>query len=96
MKPLASKPLVCIIWEDAHGSSLGDYAESEVEHFHQPATYTSFGLLLKRDDKGVSIASEWTGHEYRGLSFIPSQMIRDVIDLGLPKRPKRARVVPPV
>lgn len=91
--PLSDKPLVAVIWDDAHGAAIGDYSESEIERdFHKPIRYVSFGLLIRRDAAGVTFASEQVGAEFRGLSFVPHGMVHEVIELGLPRRPQAPRV----
>ena len=78
----APKPLVCVIWDDAHGEATGDYSEAEIERdYHAAVRYYSYGMLVRDDEKGVTIASEWSenaGISYRGLSFIPRGMVVSV------------------
>jgi hypothetical protein len=86
---LATKPLVAVTWDDAHGTNLGDYSESEIERdFHKAARYTTFGLLVKEDTAGVTLASDVSEGSYRGVAFIPRGMIVDLVNLGIPQKRK--------
>ena len=100
-RELATLPMVCVVWDDAHGQAGGEYtAEDIVRDYHQPVVCRSFGLLIHDDAKGVTIASEITNPEaddeptYRGLGFIPRGMLKELIVLGVPKRPaaKRSKI----
>lgn len=91
-----NKPLVCVVWDDAHAMLAGDYTQQEVDmQFHKASRYYAFGLLLLNNEKGVTIATEWCEEGWRGLNFIPAGMVVEVIDLGVPKRkkPKKIKVV---
>jgi len=95
MKALAPLPLACVVWDDAHGHAGGEYtAEEIVRDMHDPAVITSFGLLVHQDERGVTIAQEITSGDgaaeptYRGLGFVPAGMLREVIVLGVPSRPR--------
>lgn len=84
---LATKPLVAVTWDDAHGTNLGDFSESEIERdFHKAARYTTFGLLVKEDAAGVTLASDVSEGTYRGVAFIPRGMIVDLVNLGIPQK----------
>lgn len=74
-KAIAFGELVKVTWEDAHGSAANVVYELE-EIPHQPVEVVSYGLLLKQDPIGVSIASEQCDTScYRGYSFIPAGML---------------------
>jgi hypothetical protein len=67
--------LVRVVWEDAHGSAANVVYEIE-EIPHQAIQVISYGILLKSDELGVSIASEKCDDScYRGYSFIPKGML---------------------
>lgn len=97
---LAEKPLCCVIWNDAHGKEAGEFTEEEIaEHFHDPAPIHTFGLLIKDDAKGVTIAQELTNPgdskpTYRGLGFVPRDMVVKVILFGVPKEKKPKKLQP--
>ncbi len=83
--------LVCVTWNDAHGSAANVvYSIDEIPHC--PIEVTSYGVLLKQDDVGVSIASEKCDADcWRGYSFVPAKMI---IKIEPVKKPRKSRLVP--
>lgn len=99
----SGKRLVCVIWSDAFSSKATDVFEAgDVPHGLFPVE--TYGILLKDDSVGVSIACEtyyndsekvW---EYRGHTFIPRAMVVDVKPVGVSRRRKAAKkvVVAPV
>jgi hypothetical protein len=100
---LTDRPLVCVEWLDAHGSTVGEHTIEEIQRDrHKPAPILTFGLLLIDDEKGITVASEITGTEerdgattYRGVGFIPRGMVREVIPLGVPKKKKPSKTRTP-
>ena len=76
--------LVAVVWDDAKATAVVEYDLNEVRtQFHRPARYTTYGLLLVDDQQGVTLASEeGDDHNLRGLSFIPRQMIVEVVVLA--------------
>lgn len=95
-KPTHGKPLVCVHWLDAHGSATQAYTEQNIPHATYPME--TYGILLRDDEQGVSVASETyyddIDHErnYRGHTFIPRSMVERVEIVRAParKRAKRA------
>lgn len=72
-----SPPLVAVLWSDAHGNAFAVYESHELPH--APALVQSFGLLLKEDETGITLASEaFEAGSYRGVTFIPHGMIRSI------------------
>lgn len=67
--------LVCVRWLDAHGSAANvTYSIDEIPH--TPIEVISYGILLKEDDIGISIASERCDADcWRGYSFVPRGML---------------------
>ncbi len=80
----STHPLVAVVWDDAKATAVVEYDLNEVRtQFHKPARYTTYGLLLVDDQQGVTLASEeGDDHNLRGLSFIPRQMIVEVVVLA--------------
>lgn len=70
--------LVKVTWADAHGSAANvAYDIDEIPH--AAIEVESYGILLKQDMVGVSIASERCDETtYRGYSFIPAGMLISV------------------
>lgn len=85
-------PLVKVTWNDAHGSAANvAYDLDEIPHC--PIEVVSYGLLLKDDEVGVSIASEACDTTtFRGYSFIPRQMVVKVEAVKPPRRKRLKRV----
>lgn len=84
--------LVAVVWDDAKATAVVEYDLNEVRtQFHRAARYTTYGLLLVDDDKGVTLASEeGDDHNLRGLTFIPRAMIVEVVVLAR-QRVRKAR-----
>jgi hypothetical protein len=88
----STHPLVAVVWDDAKATAVVEYDLNEVRtQFHRAARYTTYGLLLVDDEKGITLASEeGDDHNLRGLTFIPRAMIVEVVVLGR-QRAKKAR-----
>jgi hypothetical protein len=79
------KPLVAVIWNDAHGSVNAELEEHELPS--EPATMTTYGLLVKECEAGIVVACEETQNRaFRGWTFIPKGMIVSITPLGKPQR----------
>jgi hypothetical protein len=93
-------PLVAVVWDDAKATAVVEYDLNEVRtQFHKAARYTTYGLLLVNDEKGITLASEeGDDQNLRGLTFIPRQLVIEVVDLARRPirkvRPKRGAAVP--
>jgi hypothetical protein len=94
-------PLVAVVWDDAKATAVVEYDLNEVRtQFHRAARYTTYGLLLVDDEKGVTLASEeGDDHNLRGLTFIPRAMVVEVVVLGRQRvkktRPAKRPAAPP-
>lgn len=85
--------LVVCRWLDAHGSAANVVYDID-EIPHGPIECTSYGLLLKQDDVGVSIASEKVAADtYRGYSFIPAKMLVSIEPVKKPRRPRKPKLI---
>jgi hypothetical protein len=90
---LSDLPLACVIWLDAKGDALGEHTRESIDReYHQPTPFATFGLLVKQNEAGITLAMEQcpplVGTEHRGLAFIPRGMVVEVVMLGRPKRSK--------
>jgi hypothetical protein len=86
-------PLVSLRWLDAHATA-GTTAYELHELPHRAAEITSYGLLLRDDADGVSIASEDAGAGmYRGITFVPRQLILHLKHLQRARKRKADAVV---
>jgi len=87
--------LVKVIWNDAHGSAANVCYDIE-EIPHVPVQVISYGILLKMDEVGVSIASEKCDDStYRGYSFVPAGMLVKVEPLKKPRKPRKPKLIEP-
>lgn len=91
---LSKHRLVAVIWDDAH-HSLEEFTSEEAERdFHGASRETNFGLLVRSDTEGVTLAMEEDASgTFRHLFFIPRLMVVDEIDLGVPvkRNPRKVR-----
>jgi hypothetical protein len=73
--------VVCVTWTDAHGNAFAIYEQHELPH--APAIVKTYGVLLREDEAGVSLANEvFEGGNFRGVTFIPRGMIKEMVDVG--------------
>jgi hypothetical protein len=87
---LLDKAFVAVRWADAHSAgSTTEYSEHELPH--RSAHYTTYGFLLRRDDTGLTLATEHSDEStYRGVCFVPAAMVVEILPLTLTqKRVKR-------
>lgn len=91
--PFMLKPLVAVRWLDAHGSATSAYAEHEIPH--AAIEITTYGLLLREDTAGVSVANEWCADgTYRGVTFVPKAMVLEVKPVIPLRKPKQKKATP--
>lgn len=96
--------IVILRWIDAHTAGLEEIPADDVEtdlHFGYPTT--SFGLLIRSDEKGVSLATDRQegpdgSIHYRAAHFVPRQMIVEERHVSIaepkPKRKKKPEPKP--
>lgn len=89
---MAEFELVRVTWNDAHGGSSEMFMVDQIPH--EPAVMTTYGLLLKQDEKGVSVANEiHENGQVRGHTFIPAQLIINVQSIQTRRvRKKKAQI----
>jgi hypothetical protein len=79
--------VVCVTWTDAHGNAFSVYESHEIPHC--AAAVRTYGVLLREDDTGVSIANEvFEAGSFRGVTFIPRGMIKEVADVHATRKRK--------
>lgn len=84
-------PLVELRWNDAHGTATTMYELHELPH--KACEIKTYGLLLRDDESGMSIACEDAGAGvYRGVTFVPKAMVIEVKYL----KPQRKKKTPEV
>lgn len=88
----STHPLVAVVWDDAKATAVVEYDLNEIRtQFHRAARYTTYGLLIVDDQQGVTLASEeGDDHNLRGLTFIPRQMIVEVVSVTRRRQRKAA------
>lgn len=91
-----ARRVVCVTWTDAHGNAFAVYEPHEIPH--SPAIVNTYGVLLKEDEAGVSVANEiFEAGGFRGVTFIPRGMIRGMDDVigTRPRKPKTQTAITP-
>jgi hypothetical protein len=87
MKP----DLIALRWMDAHGTATTQYELHELPH--KAAEITTYGLLLRDDEHGVSIACESCGGGvFRGVTFVPRALVLEIKPV---RRTRKKRAEPP-
>lgn len=82
------KPFGVVAWDDAWASGE-EVPEDEL--VHGPMRFQIYGWIVRSDEKGVTIASEWRPHDgkWRDRSFIPRGMVVEELVLSLSKKAKK-------
>lgn len=89
---VTTKPLARVRWSDAHGNTLTTYEAHEVPH--APALVDTFGVVIRQDAIGITIASEvFEAGSFRGVTFIPAAMVVEIQYYHAP-RGRRKRQLP--
>jgi hypothetical protein len=80
------KPYVFVLWHDPHSPGATEvFSEEDVHALHRSLPMITAGWLMKEDDDGVSIASEYCGDgDYRGTTFVLKELLIDVIRVRTP------------
>ena len=87
-KPIHGKHLVCVHWLDADASSPSEaFYENEIKHRTTPME--TYGLLMRQDDDGITLMTEFYQEDdgksvYRGRTFIPASLIKSIEVLAKP------------
>lgn len=80
--------LVKVTWLDAHGSAANVAYEID-EIPHAAIKVVTYGILLKDDAIGVSIANEVCDTSvFRGYSFVPRVLVVKMEPVKKPRKPK--------
>jgi hypothetical protein len=84
MKPL----LIALRWKDAHATAATTAYELH-ELPHKASEIITYGLLLRDDDEGISIASEDAGAGmYRSVTFVPRSLVIEYKPVKRARKPK--------
>lgn len=85
---MTDRRLVVVEWLDAwtkdEGAALDDAKGS-----HAPTVVHTIGWVLYEDEVGISLANEYYDDYWRGRTFIPRGMIKEVIPFKLSKPRKK-------
>ena len=89
--------IVKIVWKDAWADATEPVNLEEAHMKHAPMIMTTLGWLLYEDSIGVSVANEqyWDDgglETYRGRTFIPREMIQEIVPMV---KPRKSRKPPP-
>lgn len=90
-------PAAVVVWNDAHARNQAvEYEESEIIQVHRPEECQILALVIRDDEKGLTLYNEETGPtSIRGVSFVPRAMIKAVYYVNLTPRRKAASVPTP-
>lgn len=84
---LPNKPLIAVIWEDARSSSTDTYSDKDLPH--EPILICTIGWEARSDERGISVVNEYCGNaDYRGHTFVPRALVKDVKVLKKIKKAK--------
>lgn len=88
--------IVAVRWDDAHVALVDSYTREEIKD-RVPTVFTTFGILVRDDERLVAVAAErCEDATYRGVTYIPRAMVREVLPVAIwPKRTRTARAGPP-
>lgn len=82
---IPSLPLVLVTWTDAWTDNDAVDLES-VHAVHKPTIVHTLGWVLKDDDVGISLVTEFYLSSYRGRTFIPRCNIQSVTQYSLTRK----------
>lgn len=70
-----SRPITIVTWRDAV-----QHSDGHTTPLHKPAIQRTYGVLLKYDETGISVAGEENVEDgtWRDESFIPGELIVSV------------------
>ncbi len=84
-----AEALVAVVWDDAHVEPTETLSREQI-HDCVPIQMTTFGLLVRRDNRLVGVAAEQCADgTFRGVTYVPTAIVKDIISLG--RWPKRVR-----
>ena len=82
-------PLALVVWEDANTGGDDAVSLDNVDAFHEPTIVHTLGWVLKQNEKGISLVTEFYDSTFRGRTFIPGKNVLDVIPYNLTKKKAR-------
>lgn len=93
------KQLVVVIWDDAWQDQENFSTAHGIRATHAPMKVETLGYLIQDDDVGVSVANEHSVQDgtdvFRGRTFVPRAMVRNLIPYSLTKTRTKRQAAPP-
>ncbi len=82
------KKFVAVLWFDPHSLDATEIVNEEDTHkLHRSLPMISHGYVLKEDEEGISLASEYCGNgDFRNSTFISRPLIVEVVPQGTAKK----------
>lgn len=73
--------MVAVLWHDPHSLPATEVVSAEdVHNLHRSLPMITNGYILKEDEGGVSVASEYCGGgDFRNTTFVPRELIVEII-----------------
>ena len=82
LKP-TDKRFVCVTWRDPHGTGKASCLY-EHELPHSTVQISTYGWLMREDDKGVSVVGEIIADgSMRDYTFVPKELIDSIEDIHI-------------
>lgn len=98
---MSNRQVVIVLWDDAWQDQENFATAHGILSTHEPMPVETLGELIQDDEVGISVANERSvqdGHTvWRGRTFIPRKMVREVLTFNLTKpriRTKRQSAPP--
>ena len=90
IKPVG-KVLVAVTWRDPHGTGKTScFYEHELPH--SCVMITTYGWLMRKDEKGVSLVGEMIGDaSMRDYTFVPTELIDAIEEIPIRSHTPRTR-----
>ena len=85
MPTVVGKRLVLVEWLDANTGSEDAVDEDTVDSYHKPTSVHTLGWVLRDNEKGMTLVTEYYDSTYRGRTFIPRICIKAVTEYKLTK-----------
>mgnify|MGYP001572385386 FL=1 len=83
-----NKRLVIVTLTDANTDSEDVVNDDSIDRLHKPTIVHTLGWVMRDDDVGITVCTEYYDHAFRGRTIIPRVCINSVTDYKLSKPPK--------
>lgn len=87
---------VAVLWHDPHSLPATEVVSGEdVHNLHRSLPMITNGYILKEDEEGISVASEYCGENaFRNTTYVMKELIVDVIPWPKLKKKKAPKKEP--